>query len=171
MCCCCCCCVASVMSDSVRPHWRKPTRFPRPWDSPGKNTGVGCHFLLQCVKVKSEREVAQSCPTLCDPMDYSLPGSSIHGIFQARVLEWVPWEIQLIFLCETWQSHWILWKALLCTRVQSCSSLCNPVDCSPSASSVHFMLMDFLCKRLYHLEIMMVSFLLFHFLPSSCFLS
>ena len=61
---------------------------PRPWDSPGKNTGVGCHFLLQCMKVKSEREVAQSCPTLSDPMDCSLPGSSIHGIFQARVLEW-----------------------------------------------------------------------------------
>ena len=61
---------------------------PRPWDSPGKNTGVGCHFLLQCMKVKSEREVAQSCPTLSDPMDYSLPGSSIHGIFQAGILEW-----------------------------------------------------------------------------------
>ena len=56
--------------------------------SPGKNTGVGCHFLLQCIKVKSEGEVAQSCPTLSDPMDCSLPGSSIHGIFQARVLEW-----------------------------------------------------------------------------------
>ena len=60
----------------------------RPWDSPGKNTGVGCHFLLQCMKVKSESEVAQSCPTLCDPMDSSAPGSSVHGIFQARVLEW-----------------------------------------------------------------------------------
>src|SRR5574337_10933 len=76
------------MSDSVRPHRRKPTRLPCPWDSPGKNTGVGCHFLLQCMKVKSEREVTQSCPTLSDPMDYSLPDSSIHGIFQARVLEW-----------------------------------------------------------------------------------
>ena len=61
---------------------------PHPWDSPGKNTGVGCHFLLQCMKVKSESEVAQSCLTLTDPMDCSLPGSSIHGIFQARVLEW-----------------------------------------------------------------------------------
>ena len=68
--------------------WMKPTRLPRPWDSPGKNTGVGCYFLLQCMKVKSEREVAQSCLTLSDPMDYGLPGSSIHGIFQARVLEW-----------------------------------------------------------------------------------
>ena len=76
------------MSDSVRPHRRQPTRLPRPWDSPGKDTGVGCHFFLQCVKVKSESEVAQSCPTLNDPMDRSLPGSSIHGIFQARVLEW-----------------------------------------------------------------------------------
>ena len=61
---------------------------PHPWDSPGKNTGVGCHFLLQCMKVKIEREVAQSCPTPSDPMDCSLAGSSIHGIFQARVLEW-----------------------------------------------------------------------------------
>ena len=87
-CCCCCCWVTSVMSDSVRPHRRQPTRLPHPWDSPGKNTGVGCHFLLQCVKVKSESEVAQSCPTLSDQRDCSLPGSSIHGIFQARVLEW-----------------------------------------------------------------------------------
>ena len=85
---CCCCCVTSVMSDSVGPHRRQSTRLPCPWDSPGKNTGVGCHCLLQCRKVKSEREVAQSCPTLSDPMDCSPPGSSIHGIFQARVLEW-----------------------------------------------------------------------------------
>ena len=77
------------MSDFVQPQRRQPTRLPRPWDSPGKNTGVGCHFLLQCVKVKSESEVAQSYPTLSDPMDCSLPGSSVHGIFQARVLEWV----------------------------------------------------------------------------------
>ena len=77
------------MSDSVRPHRWQPTRLPRPWDSPGKNTGVGCPFLLQCMNVKSESEVAQLCPTLSDPMDCSLPGSSVHGIFQARVLEWV----------------------------------------------------------------------------------
>ena len=83
-----CCQVASVVSDSVRPHKRQPTRLPCPWDSPGKNTGVGCHFLLQCMKVKSESEVAQSCPTLSDPMDCSPPGSSIHGIFRERVLEW-----------------------------------------------------------------------------------
>ena len=76
------------MSDSVQPHRRHPTRLPCPWDSPGKNTGVGHHFLLQCMKVKSESEVPQSCPTPSDPMDCSLPGSSVHGIFQARVLEW-----------------------------------------------------------------------------------
>ena len=76
------------MSDSVRPHRRQPTSLPHPWDSPGKDTGVGCHFLLQCMKVKSEREVAQSCLTLRDPMDCSPPGSSICGIFQATVLEW-----------------------------------------------------------------------------------
>ena len=63
----CCCCITSVVSDSVRPHRRQPTRLPRPWDSPGKNTGVGCHFLLQHRKVKSESEVAQSCPTLATP--------------------------------------------------------------------------------------------------------
>ena len=85
--CCCCCLVASVVSDSVRHHRRQPTRLPCPWDSPGKNTGVGCHCLLQCMKVKSQSEVAQSCLTLRDPMDCSLPGSSVHGIFQARVLE------------------------------------------------------------------------------------
>ena len=82
------CQVASVVSDSMRPQRRQPTRLPRPWDSPGKNPGVGCHYLLQCMKVKSESEVAQSCPTPSDPMDCSLPGSSVHGIFQARVLEW-----------------------------------------------------------------------------------
>ena len=76
------------MSDSVRPHRRQPTRILRPWDSPGKNTGVACHFLLQCMKVKSESEVAQSCPTLSDPTDCTLPGSCVHGILQARVLEW-----------------------------------------------------------------------------------
>ena len=85
---CCCCWVASVMSDSVWPHRWQPTRLLRPWDSPGKNTGVGCYFLLQYMKVKSEIEVTQSCPTLSDPMDCSPPGCLVHGIFQARVLEW-----------------------------------------------------------------------------------
>ena len=76
------------MSNSVRPHRRQPTRLCCPWDSPGKNTGVGCHFLLQCMRVKSESEVTQSCSTLSDPMDCSPPGASIHGILQARVLKW-----------------------------------------------------------------------------------
>ena len=95
------------MSGSVIPHRRQPTWLHCPWDSPGKNTGVGCHFLLQCMKVKSESEVAQSCPTLSDPMDSSPPGSSVHGIFQARVLEWVALAFSvkyfLVFL-----KRWIL---------------------------------------------------------------
>ena len=112
------------MSDTVRPHRRQPTRLPRPWDSPGKNTGVGCHFLLQCMKVKSESEVAQSCPTLSDPMDCSLPGSSIHWIFQARVLEWgaiafsgstfYTTSIQCtLFLSLIYGSRWALGKRIL----------------------------------------------------------
>ena len=72
----------------MRSHRRPPTRLPHPWDSPGENTGLGCHVLLQRMKVKNESEVTQSCPTLSDPTDYSLPGSSIHGIFQTRVMEW-----------------------------------------------------------------------------------
>jgi len=79
----------SGLLHSVWPHRQQPTRLLCPWDSPGKNTGVGCHFLLQCMKEKSKSEIAQSCPTLSDPMDCSPRGSSIHGIFQARVLEWV----------------------------------------------------------------------------------
>ena len=88
------------MSDSVQTHRQQPTRLPHPWDSPGKNTGVGGHFLFQFVKVKSQGEVAQSCPTLSDPMDCSLPGSSIHGIFQARLLEWgaIAFSLKLIIL-------------------------------------------------------------------------
>ena len=98
--------VTSVVSDSVRPHRRQPTRLPHHWDSPGKNTGVGCHFLLQCMKVKSESEVTQSCPTPSDPIGCSLPGSSIHGILQARVLEWsaiafsVLWKLEMVKLIE-----------------------------------------------------------------------
>ena len=75
-------------SDSVRPQRRQPTRLPRPWDSPGKNTEVGCHFLLQWMKVKSESEVPQLCLTLRDPVDCSLSGSPVLGIFQARIMEW-----------------------------------------------------------------------------------
>ena len=76
------------MSYSVWPHEWQPTRLSRPWDSPGKNTGVGCHFLFQCMKMKSESEVAQSCPTPSSPMDCSLPGSSVHGISEVRILKW-----------------------------------------------------------------------------------
>ena len=120
------------MSDSVWPHRWQPTRLPHPWDSPGKNSGVGCHFLLQCMKVKSESEVTQSCPTLSDPMDCSLPGSSIHGTFQARVLEWgaiafsafiacyilnqkmpLTWSIKLLMeLVVTTKSLEFSWKTL-----------------------------------------------------------
>ena len=103
------------MSDSVRPHRWQPTRLPRPWDSPGKDTGMGCHFLLQCMKVKSESEVAQSCPTLSDLMDCSLPGSSIHGIFQARVLEWG--AIAFSNLGYTNYQKWLLVLCLLLAGV------------------------------------------------------
>ena len=91
----------SVVSDSLQPHRQQPTRLLHPWEFPGKSTGVGCHCLLQCMKVKSEREVTQSCPTLSDPMDCSPPGSSIHGIFQARVLEWVAIAFSGIFSTHT----------------------------------------------------------------------
>ena len=99
------------MSDSVRPHRQQPTRLPTPWDYPGKNVGVGCHFLLQCMKVKSEREVAQLCPTLSNPMDCSLPGSSIHGIFQSRVPEWgaITFSVCLsnpILISASWR-YWV----------------------------------------------------------------
>ena len=88
------------MSDSVRLHRWQPTRLPRPWDYPGNNTGVGCHFLLQCIKVKSESEVAKSCPTLSDPMDCSPPGSSVQGILQARVLEWAATAFSDLYLFQ-----------------------------------------------------------------------
>ena len=107
------------MSDCVRPHRRQPTNLPRPWDSPGKNTGVGCHFLLHCVKVKSETEVAQSCPTLSDPMDCSPPGFSIHGIFQARVLEWgaiafsVSWYWWFFFFDDFKKHRLVIWRSFL----------------------------------------------------------
>ena len=113
------------MSKSVQPQRWQPTRLPHPWDSLGKNTGVGCHFLLQCMKVKSESEVAQSCLTLRDPMDCSPPGSSIHGIFQARVLEfkvgrWLTTEIILppptpcLICCKKMQSSIVsCWRSSL----------------------------------------------------------
>ena len=116
------------MSDSGRPHRWQPTRHPRPWDSPGKNTGVGCHFLLQCMNVKSESEVAQSCPTLSDPMDCSLPGSSIHGIFQARVLE----RVAIASSDKTLAAA----TAAAAKLLQSCPTLCDPRDGSPPGSPI-----------------------------------
>src|SRR5574337_20456 len=94
------------MSDSSqRLHGLQPTRLVCPWDSQGKNTVVGCHLLLQCMTVKNESEVAQSCPTLSDPMDCSPPGSSIHGIFQARVLEWGAIAFSEIAITRTHNSN------------------------------------------------------------------
>ena len=95
----------------MRPHRRQPPRLPCPWDSSGKNTGVGCHFLLQCVQVKRESEVAQSCPTLCDPIDSSPPGSPVPGVLQARTLEWVA-----ISFSNAWQWK-VKVKLLSCVRL------------------------------------------------------
>ena len=183
------------MSNSVQPHGWQPTRLCHPWDSPGKNTGVGCHFLLQCMKVKSESEVIQLCPTLRDPMNCSLPGSSVHGIFQARELEWCATAfseshkrhlqnfLTSLSFCQYSQctastmitkmkvegrlewaaprsgerpsQHpalgpalikdrprkwllWLIWLLCACAKsLQSCLTLCNPVDWSPPGSSVH----------------------------------
>ena len=116
------------MSDSVQLHRWQPTRLRRSWDSPGKNTEVGSHFLLQCMKVKSESEVAQSCLTLSDPMDCSLPGSSVHGIFQARVLERVAIAFSELKTNSTlFFSHSWRWVALNQCRkywqARGCSSL------------------------------------------------
>ena len=131
------------MSDSVRPQRRQPTRLPRPWDSPGKNTGVGCHFLLQCMKLKSESEVAESCPILSDPMDCGPPGSSVHGIFHARVLEWGAiafslhihillrfpfFEYELAFADGTQQYCWILLPWLGYTKTMA--SILHALHCS-----------------------------------------
>ena len=117
------------MSDSVRPHRRQPTRLPRPWDSPGKNTGVGCRFLLQCMKVKREREVAQSYPTLRDPMDCSPPGPSFHGILQARVLEWGAMAFSLMANNV---------KHLLCAWLPSVYPLCWNLAAFFTQVSFHF---------------------------------
>ena len=106
------------MSDSVWPHRQHPTRLLCPWDSPGKNTGVGCHFLLQCMKVKSESEVAQSCPTLSNLMDCSLPGSSVHGIFQARVLEWGAIAFSDLLLRMWIYCKRIYWSSLVAQMVK-----------------------------------------------------
>ena len=105
---------------TARPHRWQPNRLLRPWDSPGKNTGVGCHFLLQCMKVKSEREVAQSCPTLSDPMDCSLPGSLVHGFLQARLLEWVAisFSNKYIYIYISIHTHTYIHRAaILCQTI------------------------------------------------------
>ena len=111
------------MSDSVRPHRWQPARLRCLWNSPGKNTGEGCHFVLQCMKVKSESEVTQSYPTPSDPMDCNPPGSSVHGIFQARVLEWGAITFSLL-VCA----------AAAAKSLQSCLTLCDPIDGSHQAS-------------------------------------
>ena len=128
------------------PYRRQPTRLPHPWDSPGKNTGVGCHFLLQCMKVKSESEVAQSCLTLLDPMDCSPPGSSIHGIFQARVLEWgaitfsdCNWisSVQSLSRVRLFVTPWIAAHQASLSITNSRSSNSHPLSqwCHPAISS------------------------------------
>ena len=106
------------MSDSMRTHRRQPTRLHHPWDSP-VNTGVGCYFLLQCMKVKSESEVIESCPTLSDPMDCSLPGSSVHGIFKARVLEWgaIAFSCNIVNYCQIIFSLFCIKYVLLSTTL------------------------------------------------------
>ena len=111
------------MSDSVQPHRQQPTRLPRPWDSPGKNTGVGCHFLLQCMKVKSESEIAQSCPSLSDPIDCSPPAPPSMGFFQARVLEWGAIafsEAIIVWKVYSSQQHSILVVKISGERLQIC---------------------------------------------------
>ena len=115
------------MSNSVHPHRWQPTRLPSPWDSPGKNTGVGYHFLLQCMKVKSESEVIQLCRTLSDHMDSSPPGSSVHGTLQARVLEWGA----IAFFYNAPAA-----AAAAAKSLQSCPTLCDPMDGSPPGSPV-----------------------------------
>ena len=132
-CCCCCCWVTSVVSDSVQPHRQQPTRLPCPWDSPGKNTGVGCHVLLQCMKVKSEREVAQLCPTLSDPMDCSLP----------RLLH--PWNSPgkstgVGCHCLLWRIKWSKVCQLLCRLLGSqrrkSTQICNIIEANSSSCLV-----------------------------------
>ena len=140
------------MSDSVQPHRWNPSRLPHPWDSPGKNTGMGCHFLLQCVKVKSEREVTQSCPTLSDLVDCSLPGFSIHRIFQARVLEWgaiafsVNFPYTCIFLFQIFYPFKLLQNIkqcpLSCTIDPFCFSILNIPECTCQSQTFT---MNFLC--------------------------
>ena len=127
------------MSDSVQPHRQQPNRLPRPWDSPGKNTGVGCHVLLQCMKVKSESEVAQSYPTLSHPMDCSPPGSSVHGFSRQEYWSGVPLPSPFLSHALYQMSVCYLYffcpgnSILVCVLVaQLCPTLCDPMECSPT---------------------------------------
>ena len=137
----------------MRPHRLQPTRLLHPWDSPGKNAGVSCHFLLQCMKVKSESDVAQPCMTLRDPMDCSLQSSSVRGIFQARILEWVAispsreifptqglnLHILCLLYCQTGSLPLApsgVHAAAAAKSLQSCPTLCDPIDGSPPGSSI-----------------------------------
>ena len=126
------------MSDSVGPHRRQPTSLPRPWDSPGKNTGVGFHFLLQCMKEKSESEVTQSCPTHSNPMDCGPPGSSVHGIFQARVLEWGAIAFSMILILSPLILTFLIKIPLGALKTLPPSSAWTPVK----VSSMHFISTD-----------------------------
>ena len=130
------------------PHRWQLTRLPHPWDSPDKNTGVGCHFLLQCRKVKSESEVAQSSLTLSDPMDCSLPGSSVHGIFQARSTGVGCHCLLHILPCGCvkkpsvknsliWLKGWRVYVRVKVLVAQLCLILFDPMDCSLPGSSIH----------------------------------
>ena len=121
----CCCCIASVMSDSVRPHRWQPSRLPHPWDSPGKNTGLGCHFLLQCMKVKSESEVAQLCLTLATPWTAAYQAPLSMGFSRQKYWSGVPLP-----------SPSFSYAAAAAKLLQSCPTLCDPRDGSPPGSPV-----------------------------------
>ena len=149
------------MSNSVQPIRQQPTRLPRPWDSPGKNTGVGCHFLLQCVKVKRESEDAQSFPTHNNPMDCSPPGSSTHGIFQATVLEWVVIAFSAVQMWELDnQTHWRInvfelwcWRRLLrvpWTARRSNQSILKEINPDYSLEGMNANTLATWCKELTH---------------------
>ena len=137
------------MSDSVRPHRRQPTRLPRPWDSPGKNTGVGCHCLLQCMKVKSESEVAQSCPTLATPWTAAYQTPPSMGFSRQKYWSVVPLPspltVELLNICTvefTWDGRESEWTqgvgdgqgGLLLLSHFSRVRLCDPIDVSPPGS-------------------------------------
>ena len=130
------------MSDSVQPHRRQPTRLPRPWDSPGKNTGVGCRFLLQCMKVKSESEVAQSCPTLATPWTAAYQAPPSMGFSSQKYWSGVPLPSPLSVSTFCNNSN-----LQFSSVTQSCMTLCNPMDCSPPGSSVHGILQARVLER------------------------